>query len=121
MGLEFLESKHVVHRDVKPANMLINKDGVVKLCDLGICGDLSNTKLDFSTIVGSIAYLPPIPEQCAIQGDMWALGISLLEIIKGEHPFADGTLDGLEIKCLAWEPAVPTTISPDIQKFILQL
>jgi serine/threonine protein kinase len=101
--------------------MLINKDGVGKLCDLGICGDLTHTKLDFSTVMGSIAYLPPIPDKCAIQGDMWALGISLLEIIKGEHPFADGALYGLEFRCLAWEPTVPTTISPDIQKFMLHL
>jgi serine/threonine protein kinase len=106
---------------VKPANMLINKDGAVKLCDLGICGNLSNTKLDFSTIVGSTAYLPPKPEQCAIQGDMWALGISLLEIINGEHPFADDASYGLDLKCLTWEPTIPATISDDVQEFILQL
>ncbi|CAF1325889.1 unnamed protein product [Adineta steineri] len=120
-GLDYLKSKNIVHRDVKPANILINEDGEIKLCDFGICGNLTDTELDFDTCVGTVMYLPPKPENCAIQGDMWALGISLIEIIAGKHPFAAYKLDGIAFKILDWEPVVPTTVSVDTQAFILQL
>ncbi|CAF0996017.1 unnamed protein product [Adineta steineri] len=120
-ALDFLKSKNIVHRDVKPANILIKKDGEIKLCDFGICGNLTDTQLDFDGIVGTKMYLPPKPEKCAIQGDMWALGISLIEIINGKHPFADYDSYGLAFGILAWEPKVPTIVSNDTQAFILQL
>ncbi|CAF1372437.1 unnamed protein product [Adineta steineri] len=120
-ALDFLKSKNIVHRDVKPANILINKDGKIKLCDFGICGNLTDRQLDFDAVVGTAMYLPPEPEKCAIQGDMWALGISLIEIIVGKHPFADYQSYGIAYKIKEWEPTVPTTVSVDTQAFILQL
>ncbi|CAF1338352.1 unnamed protein product [Adineta steineri] len=120
-ALYYLESKNIVHRDVKPANILINKDGKIKLCDFGICGNLTDRQLDFDAVVGTAMYLPPEPEKCAIQGDMWALGISLIEIIAGKHPFADYQSYGIAYKIKEWEPVVPTTVSVDTQAFILQL
>ncbi|CAF1325929.1 unnamed protein product [Adineta steineri] len=120
-ALYYLESKSIVHRDVKPANILINKNGKIKLCDFGICGNLTDRQLDFDAVVGTAMYLPPEPEKCAIQGDMWALGISLIEIIAGKHPFADYQSYGIAYKIKEWEPTVPTTVSVETQAFILQL
>ncbi|CAF1143406.1 unnamed protein product [Adineta steineri] len=120
-GLYYLESKNIVHRNVKPTNILINKDGEIKLCDFSICGTLTDTQLDFDAVVGTAMYLPPKPEKCAIQGDMWALGISLIEIINGKHPFADYESYGIAFKILEWEPTVPATVSSDTQALILQL
>ncbi|CAF1482935.1 unnamed protein product [Adineta steineri] len=120
-ALDFLKSKNIVHRDVKPANILINKDGKIKLCDFGICGSLTDRQLDFDGPIGTEMYLPPEPEKCAIQGDMWALGISLIEIIAGKHPFARYARCELPFKILTWEPVVPTTVSIVAQAFILQL
>ncbi|CAF1484124.1 unnamed protein product [Adineta steineri] len=119
-ALYYLESKNIVHRDVKPANILINKDGEIKLCDFGICGNLTDRQLDFDGPIGTAMYLPPKPEKCAIQGDMWALGISLIEIINGKNPFARYALCELPFRILTWEPRVPTTVSDDARAFILR-
>ncbi|CAF3888939.1 unnamed protein product [Adineta steineri] len=120
-GLDYLKSKNIVHRDIKPVNILINKNGEVKLCDFGICGNLSDTELDFDDFVGTAMYLPPKPEKCAIQDDMWALGITLIEIIEGKHPFDSYKSDGVDPITATWEPKVPTTVSNDARAFILQL
>ncbi len=96
--------------------MLINKDAVVKLCDFGMCGDL----LDSSIVVGTGYYLPFSPEPGTIQDDMWALGISSLEFIQGQHPFANCTSGSVRFRILNWEPEIPTTVS-HIKQLILQL
>ncbi|CAF1482125.1 unnamed protein product, partial [Rotaria sordida] len=57
--------------------MLIDNYARVKLCDFGVCCSSLNTEI----LKGTLAYLPPMYEDGAIQNDMWALGISLLEII----------------------------------------
>ncbi|CAF1258637.1 unnamed protein product [Rotaria sordida] len=119
-ALYILETKQIIHRDVKPANMLINKNAVVKLCDFGICGDLTE-KLDFRTVEGTFEYLPPDPEPDAIHDDMWALGISSLEIVSGQHPFTDWIPNEIPFKILNWEPTVPMTVSYEIQQLILHL
>ncbi|CAF4263318.1 unnamed protein product [Adineta steineri] len=120
-ALDFLKSKNIVHRDVKPLNILINKDGNIKLCDFGICRNLTDRQLDSDAVIGTGMYLPPESEKCAIQGDMWALGISLIEIIAGKHPFAEYESYGLGFKILEWEPIFPTTVSDDARAFILRL
>ncbi|CAF1313545.1 unnamed protein product [Adineta steineri] len=120
-ALDFLKSKNIVHRDVKPANILINKDGNIKLCDFGICRNLNYTQLDSDAVIGTGMYLPPESEKCTIQGDMWALGITLIEIIAGKHPFAEYESYGLGFKILEWEPIFPTTVSDDARAFILKL
>ncbi|CAF1313515.1 unnamed protein product [Adineta steineri] len=120
-ALYYLESKNIVHRDVKPANILINRDGKIKLCDFGICGNLTDRQLDFDGPIGTEMYLPPELEKCAIQGDMWALGITLIEIINGKNPFAAYPFCEVPFKILKWEPVVPTTVSVDTQALILQL
>ncbi|CAF1325833.1 unnamed protein product [Adineta steineri] len=120
-ALYYLESKNIVHRDVKPANILVNKDGKIKLCDFGICGNLTDRQLDFDAVIGTVMYLPPKPEKCAVQGDMWALGISLIEIIAGKNPFTAYSFGEVLDKISKWEPVVPTTVSIVVQAFILQL
>jgi serine/threonine protein kinase len=100
--------------------MLINKDTLFKLCDFGISRNFDDMKVDSEGIAGTADYIPPRLGR-AIQDDMWALGISLIEIINGEHPFAKWESHGKFIKILMWNPVVPTTISGDMQQLILHL
>ena len=57
-GLQYLhEEKHMVHRDIKPDNVLINSLGEVKLCDFGVCRELANTAALCNTFVGTMTYM----------------------------------------------------------------
>ena len=57
-ALSFLKSRRILHRDVKPANMLVNKHGIFKLCDFGICGAFRAVSLIMDAVKGTCAYLP---------------------------------------------------------------
>ena len=110
----------IAHRDVKPANMLINNKGQIKLCDFGLSGNLNEQSL-YQVAVGTVDYLAPNPKPCTIQGDMWALGMSLLEISSNQHPFDGWTSEEKTYNILKWEPTVPATVSNEMKELILHL
>eukprot|EP01059_Diplonema_ambulator_P010322 TRINITY_DN2031_c1_g1_i2.p1 TRINITY_DN2031_c1_g1~~TRINITY_DN2031_c1_g1_i2.p1 ORF type:complete len:309 (+),score=46.49 TRINITY_DN2031_c1_g1_i2:491-1417(+) len=88
-GLHHLHQKRIIHRDLKPSNILINKDGIVKICDFGVSRQITGGKLAH-TAVGARAYLSP--ERVRGEGygqaaDIWALGVTIAELALGEHPW----------------------------------
>lgn len=93
---------------------------MVKLCDFGVSRSWTELNSGAPLVAGTDLYMPPSRE-LNIQDDMWALGISMLELIDNENPFArlESTIVPLEI--FHWKPAVPTIISIELQELLLRL
>ena len=90
-GISHAHDSFIIHRDIKPQNMLILDNGLVKITDFGIAVALNSTQLtQTNSVMGSVHYLPP--EQAAGKGatfksDIYSLGIMMYELITGKLPF----------------------------------
>mmetsp|Transcript_103774 Transcript_103774/g.334548 ORF Transcript_103774/g.334548 Transcript_103774/m.334548 type:complete len:197 (+) Transcript_103774:660-1250(+) len=92
LGLAHLHSKHILHRDIEPHNILHNTSGQVKLTDFGIAKDLDTTLAMAGTFVGTVKYMSP--EKCLgntydLASDVWSVGMVFFELALGRYPFSD--------------------------------
>jgi serine/threonine protein kinase len=92
LGLAHLHGKHLLHRDLKPHNILHNTKGEVKLTDFGIAKDLDCSDAMAGTFVGTVTYMSP--ERCLgndynLASDVWSVGMVFFELAAGRYPFSD--------------------------------
>ncbi|KAL1551835.1 Mitogen-activated protein kinase kinase 5 [Salvia divinorum] len=129
-GLAYLHRRKIVHRDIKPSNLLINSRRLVKIADFGVSRILAQTMDPCNSSVGTIAYMSPERINTDLNhgqydgyaGDIWSLGVSVLEFYLGKFPFAVGRQgDWASLMCaicMSQPPEAPPSASREFRDFI---
>ena len=113
-ALEVAHRKGIVHRDVKPGNILITDDGDVKVTDFGIARAVAEASMTVTgTTLGSVHYFSPEQargDEVTGASDVYALGIVLFEMLTGRRPFEGDTAAAVALKRLNEDPPTPAAI-----------
>ncbi|MGA9313389.1 MAG: protein kinase, partial [Solirubrobacteraceae bacterium] len=113
-GLHYAHRHGVVHRDVKPGNLLRSRDGEVKLADFGIAKATEQSSItQVGSVLGTAAYLAPEQargEEAGPRADLYALGVVTYQLISGRLPYEAASLTELALKQQQEEPAMLDTL-----------
>ncbi|MBU6424700.1 MAG: serine/threonine protein kinase [Rhodospirillales bacterium] len=115
-GLQFSHGRGVVHRDVKPANIMLTKAGEVKIADFGIARIESSSMTQAGTMLGTPSYMSPeqfMGQTVDARTDLYSSGVMLYQLLTGEKPF-DGGLTAIMHKVLHTEPPAPSALSVSV-------
>ena len=123
-GLEHAHTQGMIHRDLKPGNLIERPDGTVKIADFGIARAVEGTELtDAGTIVGTAAYLAPEQAEggeVTPATDVFGVGVVLYELLTGRHPWKVDSLEALAGRGSAPPPELPPSTPPGLQAAILR-
>ena len=121
-GLACAHDSFIIHRDIKPQNVLIKDDGSVKITDFGIAMALNSNELtQTNSVMGSVHYLPP--EQAngsgaTIKSDIYSLGILMFELLTGKIPFKGENAVEIAIKQMNEKIPSVRAIRPEIPQSV---
>lgn len=114
-GMEAAHSHHIVHRDIKPQNIMISKEGKVKVTDFGIAKAPTSSTIN-SSAIGSVHYISPEQARGGYsdeRSDIYSFGITVFEMLTGKVPFDGDTTVSVALQHIQDEIPAPSTIVPD--------
>ena len=116
-ALEHAHEKGIVHRDIKPQNIMILKDGTIKVADFGIAALESAQEKKSDQTVGSVHYIAPEQargEQPDPRSDIYSLGVVMYEMLTGKMPYDGDTAEQVAMKHITGHPVPPQELNPEI-------
>ena len=117
-ALEMAHKNNIIHRDIKPHNIIITEDGIAKVTDFGIAKAVSNSTITaFGTTIGSVHYFSPEHARGGFtdaKSDLYSLGVVMYEMITGRVPFDADTPVSVALKHMQEEPEEPIELNPNL-------
>lgn len=123
MGIEAAHNNHIIHRDIKPQNIIISKEGKVKVTDFGIAKAATSNTIT-SNVMGSVHYTSPEQARGGYsdeKSDIYSLGITMFEMLTGRVPFNGETTVAIAIKHIQEELPSPREYVPEIPISVEQI
>ena len=126
-GMDAAHKHHIIHRDIKPQNIIISKEGKVKVTDFGIAKAATSSTINSSASMGSVHYISPEQARGGYsdeRSDIYSLGITLFEMLTGTVPFDGDTTVSVAVRHIQDEIPAPSTlvegIPVSIDKIVLK-
>ncbi len=117
-ALETAHRNNIIHRDIKPHNIIITEDGIAKVTDFGIAKAVSNSTITaFGTTIGSVHYFSPEHARGGFtdaKSDLYSLGVVMYEMVTGRVPFDADTPVSVALKHMQEEPEEPIELNPNL-------
>ena len=123
-ALEIAHRAGIVHRDIKPGNVMITPDGAVKVMDFGIARAMSDDLTITQTVVGTPAYLSPEHAEgrpVDVRSDLYSTGCVLFELLTGRPPFVSESAYVVAVQHIQEEPPAPSTLNPALPPALDQI
>ena len=124
-ALETAHRNNIIHRDIKPHNIIITEEGVAKVTDFGIAKAVSNSTITaFGTTIGSVHYFSPEHAKGGYtdaKSDLYSLGVVIYEMVTGKVPFDADTPVSVALKHMQEKPVEPIKLNPAIPQSLNDL